>query len=202
MKNRKAQEQRRQKKQAKQKNGRDARLASRRRELERARIRQKKLWTLRSLAQGGETLSPLGDDDYVYWLCHGVNYIASDHATGVWSPLFEEIYHGTLPQPEAIAERVMTAYSEELKAAGAFSGIPRAVLAWSVMERSIITIYKHEAVRQLKAKDPECDAELLARAPHNSTVWALMDKVKQRSLIVGSEMDAETTTADTEVSSS
>lgn len=200
MKNRKAQEKRRQKKQAKQKTTRGARLAAYKREIAKAKARQKKLWEVRSLMRGGETLTPLSDEDYVFWLCHGVNYIASDSEKGVWSPIFEDIYQGTLPEPEAIATKVMTAYHEELEAEGAFKGVPRAVLAWSVTDKSIVTIYKHEAVRRLREKDPECDAESLARAPHNPTVWTLMDKVKERSLAVGTEMDTEpAASADTEV---
>lgn len=189
MKNRKAQEKRRQKKQAKQKTTRGARLAAYKREIAKAKARQKKLWEVRSLMKDGEVLTPLSDEEYVFWLCHGANYIASDSASGVWSPIFEGIYQGTLPQPEAIATMVMTAYHEELEAEGAFKGVPRAVLAWSVTDKSIVTIYKHEAVRRLREKDPECDAESLARAPHNPTVWTLMDKVKERSLAAGVEMD-------------
>lgn len=189
MKNNKAQEKRRQKKLAKHKAKRPSRVAAFHLEQARRENRRTKLLEARKLLQGGEYLTPLGDEDYIFWLCHGANYLASDSETGVWSPVFEDIYQGTLPDPESVAQKVLGAYQKELEAEGAFGGVPRAVLAWTVTDRSIVTIYKHEAVRRLREKDPECDAESLARAPHNPTVWTLMNKVKERSLAAGVEMD-------------
>jgi hypothetical protein len=175
-------EKRRQKKLAKQKAQRGSRLIAYRMEHARKTAYLNKLRSARELTKGGVSLSPLGDDDYLFWLCHGANFLASDSKTGVWDPLFEDIYTGTLPDPESVALKVMDCYQQEVEAAETFGGVPRAVLAWTVTDRSIITIYKHEAVRQLLAKDPECDAETMARQPFNPTVWSLMDKVKTRSL--------------------
>ena len=193
MKNNKAQEKRRQKKLAKQKANRPSRVsaykAAQAEQAARRAAYREKILAARALTKGGESLTPLGDEDYIFWLCHGANYLASNSETGVWSPVFEDIYSGSLPEPESVAQKVLGAYQKELEAEGAFGGVPRAVLAWTVTDRSIVTIYKHEAVRRLMEKDPECDAESLARAPHNPTVWTLMDKVKERSLAVGAEMD-------------
>ena len=132
--------------------------------------------------QGSEkpAIPDITDDEYVFWLCHGANYLASDETTGVWDPIFEDIYAGKLPEPQSIAQTVMTRYSAEIDAGGAFSGVPRAVLAWTVTDKSIIRVYKHEAERGLKKKDPDSDVEQDARLAHNPVVWALMTKVKQR----------------------
>jgi len=181
-KNSKDAEKRRQKKRAKQKAQRGSRLVAYRTEQARKAAYPSKLRAARELTKGGASLPPLGDEDYTFWLCHGANYLASDSETGVWNPLFEDIYTGTLPDPESIAQKVLHTYSAELEAEGKFGGVPRAVLAWTVTDRSIVTIYKHEAVRRLLEKDSECDAEGLARQPYNPTVWSLMDKVKARSL--------------------
>ena len=191
-KNSKDHEKRRQKKQAEQKASRGARLAAYR--AAQARVTASRA-RLREATKGGVILTPLGDDDYVFWLCHGANYLASDSTTGIWSPVFEDIYQGEQPSPGSVAQKVLATYQKELEAEGAFGGVPRTVLAWTVTDRSIVTVYKHEAVRRLLEKDPGCDAEALARSPHNPTVWALMDKVKQRSLVAGSQIDDETANA-------
>ena len=188
-KNNKDAEKRRQKKLAKQKAQRGPRLVAFRAEQARQTAYQTKLREARALTKGGESLPPLGDEDYTFWLCHGANYLASDSETGVWNPVFEDIYTGTLPAPENIAQRVLHTYAAQLASEGKFNGVPRAVLAWTVTDRSIVTIYKHAAVRQLLEKDPKCDAEALARSPYNQTVWSLMDRVKARSLAAGDEMD-------------
>lgn len=195
----KDQEKRRHKKLARQKAHRGERVAAYKAEQARKALYYAKLQAARQLTRGGESLAPLGDEDYTFWLCHGANYLASDSETGVWNPLFEDIYTGTLPLPEDIAQKVIRTYQQELDTEGTFGGVPRAVLAWTVTDRAIVTIYKHEAVRQLRAKDPECDAEALARAPHNPTVWSLMDKVKARSLAAGDAMDVEEGAAPPEV---
>ena len=187
-KNPKDREKRRQQKAARQKATRGARLAA-----FRAAQAQKtaKRMKIRGLLQDGVSLPPLGDEEYLFWLSHGANFLASDSEKGIWSPIFEGIYEGNMPEPESIAHKVMDTYHEELEGEGSFGGVPRAVLAWTVTDRNIITIYKHEALRRRKEKDPECDAEALARTPYNPTVWAMMDKVKARSLTAGDEMDKE-----------
>lgn len=194
-KNPKDREKHRQKKLAKQKANRGTRLAAFKAEQARRAVYQAKMRTMRleqaKLLQDGQQVPVLSDEDYLFWLCHGANYLASDSSTGVWAPIFEDIYQGTLPNPESVAQKVLATYQEALETEGKFGGVPRAVLAWTVTDRNIVSVYKHEAVRRLREKDPECEAEVLARTPHNPVVWSLMDKVKERSLAAGAEMDAE-----------
>ena len=180
-KDKKDQAKRRQKKMAKQKSSRGARLEA---------YRTERIFRARELNKGVASVAMLSDDDYLFWLCHGVNYLTSDSEQGLWDPLFEDIYAGAMPDPEMVAQAVMTRYHDEMEA-GEFGGLPRAVLAWTVLDRDVMSIYKHEAVRRIKALDPECDAEDQARKPHNPTVWTLMDKVRARSLAAGDAMDED-----------
>lgn len=181
-KNLKDREKRRQKKIAKQKAGRASRLAA---------YRAKHVPKVPEALKGAQSLPQLSEEDYIFWLCHGANYLASDSSQGLWTPLFDSIYEDALPKAEEVAQKVMMAYQEDLAQEGSLTGVPRAVLVWTVTDRAVVSVYKHEAVRRLREKDPECDAEALARAPHNPTVWSLMDQVKARTLAAGVEMDAE-----------
>jgi hypothetical protein len=190
-KDRKQQEKRRQKKIAKQKANRGDRVAAFKAEQAQRAAHRKKIVDWRGLLKGAVSVPPLSDEDYTFWLCHGANYLASDSEQGIWAPLFEDIYQGRLPPPESIAQRVLHAYQAQLEAEGKFGGIPRAVLAWTVTDRQVVSVYKHEAVRRLAAKNPGGDVEALARSPHNPVVWGMMDQVKARSLAAGDKLDAE-----------
>jgi|APSaa5957512622_1039677.scaffolds.fasta_scaffold08481_8 hypothetical protein len=165
------------------------RLAERRNRAVRAAIRKAKALQAANLMKDGESVPDITDDEYVFWLCHGANFLASDEATGAWEPIFEDIYaEGTpVPAPEVVAQRVMDRYSEEIASEGSLSGVPQSVLAWSVTEKSSIRIYKFEAERRLTEKDPECDAPTLARQPHNPAVWGVMIEVKERTLAIESD---------------
>ena len=99
VKNPKAQEKRRHAKLAKQKANRTGRVAAFRKEQEDRAVYRARLREARALTKGSVSLPPLSDEDYTFWLCHGANYLASDSATGVWTPIFEDIYSGTLPAP-------------------------------------------------------------------------------------------------------
>lgn len=188
-------EKHRQKKAAKHKVARVPRVAAYKAELAQQAAYRTRMQALRQqraeVLKSGTTVPLLSDEDYLFWLCHGANYLASDSETGVWAPVFDDIYAGEMPDAESVARKVLGYYSEVvLEEDGKFGGVPRAVLAWTVTEKHIVSVYKYEVVRLLLAKDPECDAESLARTPHNAVIWALMDKVKARSLAAGVKMDA------------
>jgi hypothetical protein len=117
------------------------------------------------------------DQDQVFWLCHGVNYLLSDHEQGTWTPLFPEIYEGTLPPPEAIAERVVTKFSEYPKD-WPLEG--KAALGWTIQSKEVVYVYYKEALRRLIARHPDGDAEGLCRQPHDPVVWGLFHFLKDR----------------------
>jgi len=186
---------RRQKKQAAKRKARPLRLACYK--LERARRRAKKLAhqlkTLQAagLMKDGVNVPDITDDEYVFWLCHGANFLASKEDEGLWDPLFEGIYEGRMPDEETVAQTVLDKYAIEIESDEAFTGVPRTVMAWTLTEKPNVRIYKYEAERRLRESDPGCDAAELARQPHNPVVWGLMTEIKQRSLEAAPETGSD-----------
>ena len=119
-------------------------------------------------------------EDMIFWVAHGINCITSDYDTGTWTPMFDEIYRGHLPTPEAITQAVMDRYNVPNKE---WPHEAKAALAWAVQERHIVYVYYKEAVRRLTAAHGgDADIEGMARAPHNPLVWALFDYLKTKIL--------------------
>jgi len=150
--------------------------------------RSSKVFKAASLLRDGETVPDITDDEYVFWLCHGANFIVSDETQGTWEPLFDGIYEGTLPEPEQVAQSVISRYEDQIASEDPLAGVARAVLAWTVTEKSNIRIYKYEAERRLREKNPELDHTQIgeqARQPYNPVVWGLMAEVKTRTLEAG-----------------
>lgn len=194
-KNRKAIEQRKRKKALKRKKGRPARLARRKDQEVLRAIKKAKTLQAAHLMKDGVQVPDITDEEYVFWLCHGANFMVSDEEQGVWDPLFEDIYSGQVPDPEAVAQRVLSKYEAEFQAEGGMTGVPHAVLAWTLTEKPQMRIYKYEAERQLREKNPELDDEAiteLARQPHNGTVWGILAKTKARSLAAQLEAAPDT----------
>jgi hypothetical protein len=188
---------RRRKKAARIKKKRPVRVARRKEQEVLRAIRKAKTMQAASLMRDGEQVPDITDEEHVFWLCHGANYIASDEETGEWKPIFDGIYEGRLPAPEDVAQRVLVEYAEELEddTTDILSPVPRSVLAWTLSEKSAIRIYKYECERRLLEKDPDCDAETLAREPHNPSVWSVLLKVKERTVAISGEMDEESAEA-------
>lgn len=173
------------KKAAKRKRLRPHRLAQRAAKLLDQRVsrarRQANALQVANLLKDGDAVPEMTEDEHVFWICHGCNYMASDHEEGVWSPIFD-LYDGqSPPSPEDIAVTVMHQYADELEGDG-WEGTPKAVLAWSVTDMTTTRIYKFEARRRLLERDADADIETLLTAPHNPVVWGLMNEVKQRSM--------------------
>ncbi len=174
---------RRRKKAEKAKKKSKLRLAKYRAQQAVAGARRAKLGEAARLLKDGQSVPDITDEEYVFWLCHGANFIASDEESGLWEPLFEGIYEGTIPKAESVAQAVMNRYSAEIEAEDTLRGVPRSVLAWTVSEKSAVRIFKYEAERRLQEKDAECDAETLAKQPHNPVVWGIFSEVKKRTLV-------------------
>ena len=132
---------------------------------------------LRSINVSSEAFS---DTDLNFWICHGVNCIVSDYDNGNWTPLFEGIYEGNLPDPEDIAQTVMDKYNVNQQE---WPVEAKAALAWTVNERSITYVYYREALRRLAAAHGEdANLEALSREPHNPIVWAIFAYLKDKIL--------------------
>jgi len=120
------------------------------------------------------------EEELVFWLAHGVNYLVSDLSTGLWDPLFEGIYEDPprLPVPEDIAGAVMAKYQGVKE----WPNEGKAALAWSVHDRSVVYIYSREAFRRIQALSPEDDPMIFAKRPANSTVWSMFEYLKTKIL--------------------
>jgi len=111
------------------------------------------------------------DEDLLFWLAHGVNYMLSDYDTGTWTPVFEEIYEGAKLTPEDIARRVVDKYSDSVSS---WPPEAEAALAWSVQPRESVYFYFLEILRRLKKKGHSKEKiRQLAVAPHNGVVWGV-----------------------------
>lgn len=169
---RKAQ-QRRQKKNRKDKARRKAYLAEKRE----TKARRKDVL---DLMQDSSLVPDITEDEYVFWLCHGANFLVSDQENGVWDPLFDDIYEDKLPTAENVAQRVINRFG--MGEEGSPSPEALAVLAWTVSDKSAIRVYRYEALNRMSKKDPLCDAEKAVKRPANSVVWDLMNQVRDRVL--------------------
>ena len=174
---------RRQKKLARKKAKRKPRLEAFKSNLqEQGRLKMSKLKKALSLLTSQADTPLLDDEEYLFWLCHGANYLASDSQVGHWDPLFEDIYQGRMPAPETLAQKVMEVFHEDIMEDTDKSPIAKAVLAWTMTEVHIVSAYKQEAIRRILEKYPDCDAEATARQPGNPILWSLMDMAKAKSI--------------------
>jgi len=194
-KNNKAFARRKQKKALKAKQKRPARIARRsaalKAEAVMRAIRRAQTFEAASLLQDGDQVPDITDEEHVFWLCHGANFIVSDEENGLWEPIFEDIYDGVVPEAEQLAQTILGKYAKEIDSEEALTGVPRSVLAWTVTEKSAVRIYKFESERRIREKDPDCDAEMVARQPHNPVVWGVMSEVKARTMAVEIEEEVE-----------
>lgn len=122
------------------------------------------------------TADQFPDEDLLFWVCHGINFIVSDYGRGVWEPLFEGIYDGKLPEPETVAKTIMEKYGQDEEI---FALIGQAAMSWSLLGRTPIYAYMKAAEKKVLDKDPDCDATTKAREPSNPQVWDLFNTVKQ-----------------------
>ncbi len=112
-------------------------------------------------------------EDYIFWLCHGANYIASNYEDGTWEPIFPEIYEGGIVEPEEISRRVRLHYQDAFEGdLTAWGGKAKAILGWTVQSRTTVLIYVRETWRRLD------DARDEATRPHSPKVWAVFSEVE------------------------
>lgn len=124
------------------------------------------------------------DEQMAFWLCHGANCILSDYDNGVWTPMFEGIYEGTVPSSGEITQAILDKYNApDVAGIDNWPQEAKSALAWAVSDRNVVYVYYREAHRRLlAAHGGDADIEALARAPHNPLVWALFNFLKQQTL--------------------
>ena len=128
------------------------------------------------------TLEEFPDEQLIWWLANGVNYLVSDYENGVWSPLVEGIYEGKVPSAEELARLVMARFADEKE----WPIEAKAAVAWSVSDRNVVYIYYREVLRRLRTTYPDVDdIEALARQPHQPQVWQVFKFLRDKLLKKG-----------------
>lgn len=124
-------------------------------------------------------LSIFPDEQYLFWLAHGVNHMVSDYEQGIWRPIFEGIYEGQLFQPAELAQTVMAQYQNLTE----WPLEAKAAVAWTVTDRNVVYIYYREALRRLRTSYPEVeDLETLVKQPHQAQVWEMFKFLRDKLL--------------------
>lgn len=147
----------------------------------RAETKRRKAQQEAAAANAKTKLESFSDEDYLFWLAHGVNYIVSDYDKGTWTPLFPGIYENppVMPEPEAVARGIM----EKFNAQGPEWPVEgKAALAWAVTDKNVVYVYYREAVRRLRSNDPTSDPEVVCRTAFNGIVWQVFGFMKERLL--------------------
>jgi len=117
------------------------------------------------------------EEDLVFWLAHGVNYLVSDYENATWTPMFEEIYEGAKLTPEDIAKAIVDKFGESYEK---WPPEGEAALAWSVQPRETVYIYFLEILRRLREKKYSREQSgKLAVSPHNGVVWGVFRMVEK-----------------------
>lgn len=113
----------------------------------------------------------VSQEDHVFWIAHGINFIHSDLDQGIWDPLYPEIYQGTLPTPETIHARV-SKVSESLTLEH-----KELIYSWMVRTRKEITKVIWEAQRRFIGDGGLGVTQI--KEPKNIWAWSLVDEVSK-----------------------
>jgi len=130
-------------------------------------------------------LDKFTDDDHLFWVAHGVNYMVSDFDKAVWSPLYEEIYEGKSVSITDLVSRLSTklGISEDgQEYEDALTPEARAILAWTCQDKALIYTYSRvieKAVAKGQSGEPNDPIiKETARRPKQTQVWEMFTKIR------------------------
>jgi len=124
-------------------------------------------------------LAAFSTEDTLFWLAHGVNFLASDYGEGIWDPLLEGIYQGHIVGPDTIARTVSEKFG--INEEGELSDTGFACLAWTAQDQRTVYGFSREALRRVKVKTPDGAIEA-CREPGNPIVWEMFQTLKGQFL--------------------
>lgn len=111
------------------------------------------------------------DAEYLYWLCHGVNYLNSDLKEGIWKPIFNSIYEGQLPNPETLAQTLLASAED------------KETIGWAAQPRLVVYAMRQKALAKMRASHPpETSKEILLekiKEPMKAEVWGVFLELRQ-----------------------
>ena len=119
------------------------------------------------------------DEDHLFWLAHGVNYLASDYDNGIWNPIFDGIYEGKPATPADITRGILERYTD---GEGGFTDEANPILAWTVQDKAIVYVISREAKRSVKLLTPKAHAGATARLPKQPAVWEVFNEIRSSVL--------------------
>ena len=114
------------------------------------------------------------EDEHLFWIAHGVNFLMSDYDEGSWSPLFPEAYDPAATLSfEFLADRL-----KPLSELESMTPNQKAALAYAFQNRTAHYAFKLGAERAVKDKEG-----VSAKDPHQPFVWEMYhEKVMTRVL--------------------
>ena len=146
-----------------------------RRRVKRQAIQHQLLGTKRDESLPG--LDDWPEDDHLFWVCHGANYLASDYNEAIWRPVFPGLYEGRTYTEEGIVKRVMAHFNADLKDDEGYS-VGKAVVAWAIQDKATHYSFQRQCVNAATKNHPDADVDDLIQQPHQSDVWRVFDRTK------------------------
>ena len=126
-------------------------------------VKKKKKRSLRRSPRKGPALERfVSSGQYLFWLAHGTNYLASDLESTLWRQVFDVYSNGLLPSKETIQREVRCRFEE---------GTP--VRWWCEQKPRFVFGVFEEAQRKIKE-------EASLKGPHNEAVWEVFEGVRER----------------------
>lgn len=111
------------------------------------------------------------------WVAQGVNYLASDYETGVWDPVFDDVYENKTLTIRQMSEHILSKYRKELEKPDEWS-TGKLLLAWVIADPELLMTYRKGALNKLLKKFTAEEAETLLLAPKQPDLWELFSTVK------------------------
>jgi hypothetical protein len=112
------------------------------------------------------------DEEAFFWVAHGANYLASNYHTGLWDPVYPDLYEGAEPDPGLLTSAILDKYQEG-------NPLARPVIAWTIVEKVVQYTYLREVWRTMKEADPECRPRSESRKPRHPVVWKVFQEIKR-----------------------
>jgi len=121
--------------------------------------------------------------EYLRWLAHGANFLASDYEEGTWDPVFPEVYTGdpdnyNQANHDAFRKRLMDRYwnakTEEWVGAEG-----KVIVAWATVTPEPAYVFYLEGIRLLADAGVEEPFEVIW-APHNGIIWEFLNQIRAR----------------------
>lgn len=106
---------------------------------------------------------------YEFWFLHGTNFILSSIETGVWDPIFPEIYKGKPVSRTEVFKRVMDKHFDSEK--GELSDLGTKAILWSSLKpkEMFALVVRARMYAWAHKSDPKQEA--------SPWVWSFLDKV-------------------------